>query len=93
MSSPSFIDQKVKVTEEPQDSQHDNQTIETITSINELKQMVCIENEDQETANHCIPHHQSTNQENEHIEKYYDEFLESHNGIMVKKKMFWSFHH
>ena len=93
LASPSFTDQKIKETEEPQNSQHDNQTIETITSINELKQTVCIENGDQEVANHCIPHHQPADQENECIEEYYYEFLEWHNGIMVKKKMYWSFHH
>ena len=91
--SPSFTDHKIKETEELQNSQHDNQTIETITSINELKQTVCIENGDQEVAKHCIPHHQPADQENECIEEYYYEFLEWHNGIMVKKKMFWSFHH
>ena len=101
LASPSFTDQKIKETEELplfskeelQNSQHDNQTIETITSINELKQTVCIENGDQEVAKHCIPHHQPADQENECIEEYYYEFLEWHNGIMVKKKMFWSFHH
>ena len=93
LASPSFTDQKIKETEELQNSQHDNETIETITSINELKQTVCIENGDQEVANHCIPHHQPTDQENECIEEYYYEFLEWHNGIMVKKKMYWSFHH
>ena len=93
LDSPSFTDQKIKETEELQDSQHDNQTIETITSINELKQTVCIENGDQEAADHCIPHHQPADQENECIEEYYYEFLEWHNGIMVKKKMYWSFHH
>ncbi len=99
LASPSFTDQKIKETEELpplsreeiQDCQHDNQTIETITSINELKQTVCIENGDQEAVNHCIPHHQPASQENER-EEYYYEFLEWHNGTMVKKKMFWSFH-
>ena len=57
LASPSFTDQKMKTEElpplsrkEPQDCQHDNQTIETITSINELKQTVCIENGDQEDS-------------------------------------------
>ena len=57
LASPSFTDQKIKETEELppfsreklQDSQHNHQTIETR---NKLKQTVCIENGDQEAANH-----------------------------------------
>ena len=73
LASPSFTDQKIKVTEELQDSQHDNQTIENqnpITNISESKTTTFIEKpEQEEKANHCIPDHHFCNQKSESIEK------------------------
>ena len=50
LASPSFTDQKIKVTEELQDSQHDNQTIENqnpIANISESKTTTFIEKPEQ----------------------------------------------